>query len=182
MAASGTTILRSKAPLASAETKTPAEIKIGEAFVSLPLPWPSAGMSAREARRPHGHRCVICSEHYRCDGPDLTGECAPLCGACLWVELGAQLRTYQSMADEIDRRRRKLEQQVGAAKCRKAQTRRLSRLRASSVVAGFGQLMLKREQLDDDDNQEEVKFLRSGSSREGSETSVAQRLLTGGRP
>ena len=140
MAASGTTILRGKAHLASAETKIP-EAKIDESFESLPLPWPTAGISAREARRPHGHRCVICGEHYRCAGPDSTGECAPLCAPCLWVELGAQLRTYQSMADEIDRRRRKLENQVGAAKCRKAQSRRLSRLRAGNVVAGFGQVL-----------------------------------------
>ena len=135
MAASGTTVLRGKAHLAPAETNP------RETFESLPLPWPTAGISPREARRPHGHRCVICGEQYRCTGPDSTGECAPLCAPCLWVELGAQLRTYQSMAVEIDRRRRKLENQVGAAKCRKAQTRRLNRLRASSVVAGFGQVL-----------------------------------------
>jgi hypothetical protein len=160
MAASGTTILRGKALLASAETKI-AEAKIGEGFESLPLPWPAAGISAREARRPHGHRCIICNEHYRCAGPDSTGECAPLCAPCLWVELGAQLRTYQSMADEIDRRRKKLEDQVGAAKCRKAQTRRLSRLRVSNVVAGFGRVALTRAQrADHDDNQEELESLR----------------------
>jgi hypothetical protein len=141
MAAHDTTILRGKALLASAQTKISVETKIPARIESLPLPWPSAGISPREARRPHAHRCVICSEHYRCGGPDSSGECAPLCGPCLWVELGAQLRTYQSIADEIDRRRRKLENQVGAAKCRKAQTRRLSRLRASNVVAGFGQVL-----------------------------------------
>jgi hypothetical protein len=134
MAASGTTILRGKALLAASQTA-------GKDFESLPLPWPSAGMSAREARRPHGHRCVICSEHYRCAGPDSSGECAPLCGPCLWVELGAQLRIYQSMADEINRRRRKLEQKVGAAKCRKAQNRRISRMRVTNVVAGFGRVL-----------------------------------------
>lgn len=162
MAASGRTISRGKAHLASAETKTSSESKIGETFESLPLPWPSAGTSAREARRPHGHRCVICAEHYRCAGPDSSGECAPLCGPCLWVELGAQLRTYQSMADEIDRRRRKLEREVGAAKCRKAQTRRLSRLRASNVVAGFGRVALKHAQPANDDlNQENLEVFAS---------------------
>lgn len=139
MAASSKTILRGKALFASTET-------MGEIVESLPLPWPSAGMSAREARRPHGHRCVICAEQYRCAGPDSSGECTPLCGPCLWVELGTQFRMYQSMADAIRRRRRKLERQVGAAECREAQTRRLGRLRASSVVAGFGRVLMKRSQ------------------------------------
>jgi hypothetical protein len=140
MAASDTTILRGKALLASAEST------LREPLESLPLPWPSAGISAREARRPHGHQCVNCAEHYRCAGPDATGECSPLCGPCLWVELGAQLRIYQSMADAIERRRIKLEHQVGAAKCRKARTRRMNQLRVSNVVAGLGRVMLKREQ------------------------------------
>jgi len=161
MAASDTTISRGKALLASAETK------LGEPLESLPLPWPSAGISMREARRPHGHRCVICAEHYRCAGPDATGECSPLCGPCLWVELGAQLRIYQSMADAIVRRRMKLEHQVGAAKCRKAQTRRLNRLRESNVLAGLGRVMLKREQpaANDDRNKRNLEF-RIGSSNE----------------
>jgi hypothetical protein len=165
MAASSTTILRGKALFASTETR-------GEIVESLPLPWPSAGVSAREARRPHGHRCVICAEHYRCAGPDSSGECTPLCGPCLWVELGAQFRMYQSMADAIDRRRRKLEQQVGAAECRKAQTHRLGRLRASNVVAGFGRVMMKRAQRDsrdsnDHNNKEHSEFSRIDASGKG---------------
>jgi hypothetical protein len=163
MAASDTTILRDKAPLAFAETTR------SEDFESLPLPWPCAGMTAREARRPHGHRCVSCGEHYRCAGPDVTGECAPLCAPCLWVELGAQLRIYQAMADSIDRRRRKLEDQVGASKCREAQTRRMNGLRASNVVAGLGRVVLKRTQSgsSDDGNQDHLKFLQIDSSDEG---------------
>jgi hypothetical protein len=165
MAASSTTILRGKALFTSTETG-------GEIVESLPLPWPSAGVSAREARRPHGHRCVICAEHYRCAGPDASGECSPLCGPCLWVELGAQFRMYQSMADAIDRRRRKLEQQVGAAECRKAQTHRLERLRASNVVAGFGRVMMKRAQRDsrdsnDHNNKEHSEFSRIDASGKG---------------
>ena len=142
---------------------------MGEMVESLPLPWPSAGISAREARRPHGHRCVICAEHYRCAGPDSSGECSPLCGPCLWVELGAQFRMYQSMADAIDRRRRKLEQHVGAAQCRKAQTHRLGRLRASNVVAGFGRVMMKRAQRASNNNcnNEESESSRIDASRKG---------------
>jgi hypothetical protein len=177
MAASGTTILRGKTLLAPSQTT-------GKDFETLPLPWPRPGMSIREARRPHGHQCVICSEHFRCSGPDSTGECAPLCGPCLWVELGAQLRIYQSMADEIDRRRRKLEQKVGAAKCRKAQTRKLSRLRTSKLVAGFGRMVLTGEQSSSAvarDNRR-LELLRSDSSSDDFETSVTPRLLTGGRP
>jgi len=69
---------------------------------------------------------------------------------------------YQSMADAIDRRRRKLEHQVGAAECRKAQTRRLGRLRASNVVAGFGRVMMKRAQRASNDrsNKEQSEFSR----------------------
>lgn len=168
MAASGTTILRGKALLAATEARR------SERFENLPLPWPSAGMSAREARRPHGHRCVICAEHYRCAGPDVTGECAPLCGPCLWVELGAQFRMYQSMADAIDRRRRKLEQQVGASKCRKAQIHRRTRPGINNVVAGFGRVVMKREQSGSNNSRnqekselEESEFLRIDSSSEG---------------
>ena len=162
MAASSTTILRGKALFASTETT-------GEIVESLPLPWPSAGMSAREARRPHGHLCVICAEHYRCAGPDSSGECTPLCGPCLWVELGAQFRMYKSMADAIRRRRRKLERQVGAAECRKAQTRRLGRLRASNVVAGFGRVMMKRAQTASNynGNEELSEFSRIDASGKG---------------
>jgi hypothetical protein len=162
MTASSTAILRGKALLASTETA-------GEIVESLPLPWPSAGMSAREARRPHGHLCVTCEEHYRCAGPDSSGECTPLCGPCLWVELGAQFRMYQSMADAIRRRRRKLERQVGAVECRKAQTRRLGRLRASNVVAGFGRVMMKRAQTASNynGNEELSEFSRIDASGKG---------------
>ena len=162
MAASSTTALRGKALFASIES-------MGEIVESLPLPWPSAGMSAREARRPHGHLCVTCAEHYRCAGPDSSGECTPLCGPCLWVELGAQFRMYQSMADAIDRRRRKLERQVGAAECRKAQTSRLGRLRASNVVAGFGRVMMKRGQRasNNNGNDEKSEFSRIDASGKG---------------
>ena len=162
MAASSTTILRGKALFASTEST-------GEIVESLPLPWPSAGMSARAARRPHAHLCVICAEHYRCAGPDSSGECTPLCGPCLWVELGAQFRMYQSMADAIRRRRGKLERQVGAAECRKAQTRRLGRLRASNVVAGFGRVMMKRAQTasNNNGNEELSEFSRIDASGKG---------------
>src|SRR5579864_4261371 len=163
MAASSTTILRGKALFDSIETTT-------EMVESLPLPWPSAGMSVREARRPHGHLCVICAEHYRCAGPDSSGECTPLCGPCLWVELGAQFRMYQSMADAIRRRRRKLERQVGATECRKGQTRRLGRLRTSNVVAGFGRVMMKRvqnESTNNNRNEERSEFSRIDASGKG---------------
>jgi hypothetical protein len=76
---------------------------------------------------------------------------------------------YQSMADAIDRRRRKLEQQVGATECRKAQTHRLGRLRASNVVAGFGRVMMKRAQQASNNNRNEEKseFSRIDASRKG---------------
>jgi hypothetical protein len=76
---------------------------------------------------------------------------------------------YQSMADAIDRRRRKLERQVGAAECRKAQTRRLGRLRASNVVAGFGRVMMKRAQRAscNNGNEEQSEFSQIDASIKG---------------
>ncbi len=76
---------------------------------------------------------------------------------------------YQSMADAIDRRRHKLERQVGAAECRKAQTRRLGRLRTSNVLAGFGRVMMKRARpaSNNNGNDEKSEFSRIDSSRNG---------------
>jgi hypothetical protein len=76
---------------------------------------------------------------------------------------------YQSMADAIRRRRGKLERQVGAAECRKAQTRRLGRLRASNVVAGFGRVMMKRAQTasNNNGNEELSEFSRIDASGKG---------------
>jgi len=76
---------------------------------------------------------------------------------------------YQSMADAIDRRRRKLEQQVGAAECRKAQTHRLGRLRTSNVVAGFGRVIMKRAQRGANNNgeKEQSEFSRIDASSNG---------------
>jgi len=139
MAASGTAISRSKTPLVVTQTI------LGEEPVVLPLPWPMPGTDSRNARRPHRHRCINCTNHYPCAGPDDTGECVPLCGPCLWVELGAQLKMYQSMANAIERRRRKLEERIGSAVCRRAQMRRRNLLRESNVVVGFGRVMMKRE-------------------------------------
>lgn len=44
----------------------------------------------------------------------------------------------------IERRRTRLEQQVGATACRKAQLYRRTRLRERDAVADFGRVVLKR--------------------------------------
>jgi hypothetical protein len=67
--------------------------------------------------------------------------------------LGAQLKMYQSMANEIDRRRRNIEERLGSAACRHAQMRRRNLLRASNVVVGFGRVVLKREETKLKENQ-----------------------------
>ena len=140
MTASGIAIARSKISLVATQTT------LGEELEVLPLPWPMPGADLRNARRQHRHRCINCTNHYPCAGPDDSGECMPLCGPCLWVELGAQLKMYQSMANAIERRRRKLEERVGSSACRRAQMLRRNLLRESNVVAGFGCVVLKREQ------------------------------------
>lgn len=118
----------------------------GDNVEILPLPWPAAGIDSRAARRPHRHRCVNCRNHYLCAGPDETGECMPLCGPCMWVELGAQLKMYQSIANEIEGRRRKIEERIGSAECRRAQMLRRNLLRESNLIAGFGRVVLQREE------------------------------------
>jgi hypothetical protein len=139
MAAQGTTTSRDKTSLATARGARRKELEI------LPLPWPASGADSRTARRQHRHLCVNCPNYYMCGGPDETGECPPLCGPCLWVELGTQLRMYQSMANAIERRRRRLEAQLGSTACRRAQTIRRNLLRQSNVLAGFGRVVLQRE-------------------------------------
>lgn len=62
----------------------------------------------------------------------------------MWVELGAQLKLYQSMANSIGRRRRKIEEQFGASLCRKAQSRRRAEVSQRNMLAGFGQIVLLR--------------------------------------
>ena len=139
MAASSTAISRGKASRVINLVAPPADAEI------LPLPWPPPGVTLRDARRPHAHRCINCAEHYRCAGPDESGECTPMCGPCMWVELGVQMRTFQSMADAIEQRRHKIEARIGAAACRRSQSYRRLMLRGRNVVAGFGSVMLKRD-------------------------------------
>jgi hypothetical protein len=140
MAASGTAISRDKTLLATTSDSGGSELDI------LPLPWPAPGADERTTHRQHRHRCVNCPSYYLCAGPDDTGECVPLCGPCLWVELGEQLRMYRSMADAIDRRRRKVEERIGSSACRRARMHRRKLLRQSNVVVGFGRVVLQREE------------------------------------
>jgi hypothetical protein len=63
----------------------------------------------------------------------------------MWVELGVQMRTFQSMADAIEQRRQKIEARIGAAACRRSQSYRRLMLRGRNVVAGFGSVLLKRD-------------------------------------
>lgn len=140
MAAQGTTTSRGKTSMAIGRSARRKELE------TLPLPWPASDADPRTVRRQHRHRCVNCPNYYLCAGPDERGECSPLCGPCLWVELGTQLRMYQSIANAIDRRRRRLEAQVGSAACRQAQTMRRNLLRQSNLLAGFGRVVLQREE------------------------------------
>jgi hypothetical protein len=139
---------------------------------TMPLPWPTPEISAREARQPHRHQCIACDDFYLCAGPELSGECAPVCAPCLWVELGAQLRSYQSMADTIQRRRRKIEQQFGLSICRRAQAHRRSLLRQRNVIAGFGQIVMMREQSQAEQSEESSGLLRFGNLGEGTESVI----------
>ena len=133
----------------------------------LPLPWPVDGISVREARRPHAHRCISCASDYRCGGPDQSGECAPVCDPCMWVELGSQLRMYRTMADTIERRRRKIESEVGTGACRKAQDNRRNLMLNRNVIAGFGQMVLTRGDTDSANDRIESDYSRINPSGEG---------------
>ncbi|MGH7949065.1 MAG: hypothetical protein ACREQF_07575, partial [Candidatus Binataceae bacterium] len=108
-------------------------------------PWPSVEVSARDARRPHAHRCFTCCAVYACPGPAETGLCAPVCPPCYWVELGVQERFYEAMVAAFIRKRAKLERRVGARACRNAQRERRALLRRADLVAGLGGVAMRTD-------------------------------------
>lgn len=107
-----------------------------------PLPWPPADGTIRKARRPHGHECLTCGAEFECVGPDETGFCAPVCPPCYWIELGWQLRLYESMVDELARKRLAIQRRIGKAVCRAAKTRRRKVVAKGDLVAAFGTLVV----------------------------------------
>jgi len=110
-----------------------------------PLPWPTTGMTAGAARKPHAHRCFNCSAVYACPGPDGTGLCTPVCSPCYWVELGVQLRRYQAMVASLIGKRARLERRAGSRACRQAQRQRRELLRQADLLTGFGGLAMRSD-------------------------------------
>lgn len=86
----------------------------------------------------HEHRCMTCGEIFRCGGPDDTGECAPICAACYWVELGSQLRIYRAMVAELAGKRRTLGRLAGRRACLRAQRSRRNFAQTAHLISGFG--------------------------------------------
>lgn len=125
----------------AAERKEPRSAG-GSDFKIEPLPWPAPGVGARAARRRHGHRCVACGAEFLCGGPEETGCCAPVCPACYWIELGAQLRFYHNAADALERKRSTIERDIGPEECRAARLRRRKFQAAQGMIAGLGTLVL----------------------------------------
>lgn len=119
--------------------------RAGRSLALHPLPWPAADVSARDARKPHAHRCLICSAQYRCSGAGETGLCTPVCSPCYWVELGVQQRVYEAMVATFVRKRAQLERRVGAGACRQAQRQRRELLRRADLLTGFGGLAMRRD-------------------------------------
>jgi hypothetical protein len=113
------------------------------ALATVPLPWPPTD-APREGRRPHAHRCFDCSAEFRCPGPDETGACAPICAPCYWLELGRQVRTYRAVIAALNRKRRKIEKAVGASVCQKSQAHRRRNVQTGAIIAGFGNVMMRR--------------------------------------
>lgn len=63
----------------------------------------------------------------------------------MWVELGAQLKMYLSMAATIGRRRRRIEERYGVSLCRRQRNEHRTVVRQRNLLAGFGRVVLQRE-------------------------------------
>lgn len=113
----------------------------------IALPWPLAPDAAGVAGpdRPHAHRCIVCSGAYRCSGIDETGACVPVCPPCHWIELGRQIRMYQSVVKALSRRRQKIAEQTGGAACQSALANRgsgIPGLPGQRVITGLGRVFV----------------------------------------
>ena len=106
---------------------------------SLPIePLLSAeGSETHGIARRHAHYCAACANLYECPGLDEMGYCAPVCEPCCWIELGSQLRIYQEMVTELERKRRSIECRIGKDACDSAKTRRRDAQDHGLVIA-FG--------------------------------------------
>jgi len=105
--------------------------------------------AARESLLPacqrHGHCCLTCSDTYRCDGPEETGYCAPVCPACYWVELGSQIKAYAEVVTELAKKRTAIARRIGRDACREVVARRRKLRSNRPVVVAFGNVMARPE-------------------------------------
>ena len=104
-----------------------------------PLPQAPASVAAPGCL---AHHCGACGAAYECEGPGELGSCAPVCPPCYWIELGSQLRIYQEMVRELERRRSDIEHRVGKGACLSAAARRRKlRNDHASLLVAFGNVM-----------------------------------------
>jgi hypothetical protein len=98
----------------------------------------SAQVVSPEITRRHVHTCITCGARYECRGPEETGDCAPVCQPCYWIELGAQVRIYRDVVAELEGRRLEIEQRIGTDTCRTAAARRRQHRSDSGLLVAFG--------------------------------------------
>jgi hypothetical protein len=91
-----------------------------------------------EITRHHVHRCVTCGARYQCRGLEASGDCAPVCQPCYWIELGAQLRIYKEVVAELEAKRLEIENQIGIDTCRTAAAQRRKMRGDAELLVAFG--------------------------------------------
>ena len=100
----------------------------------------SAKVMSAEITRQHVHTCITCGSRYKCRGPEATGDCAPVCQPCYWIELGAQLRIYKEVVAELENKRLEIEQRIGKDSCRTAAANR-RKMRSGGLLVAFGNVL-----------------------------------------
>jgi len=101
----------------------------------------SAKMVSVNITRRHVHSCLTCGGRYECRGPEETGDCAPVCQPCYWIELGAQVRIYKEIVAELECKRLEIEQRIGKDTCRTAAARRREPRSNAGLLVAFGNVL-----------------------------------------
>ena len=100
----------------------------------------ASGVSPEITRR-HVHRCITCGGRYECQGPAETGDCAPVCQPCYWIELGAQLRIYKEVVAELEGKQLEIENRIGINTCRTAAAQRRKMRGDAGLLVAFGNVL-----------------------------------------
>jgi hypothetical protein len=101
----------------------------------------SANKVSPEITRRHVHSCLTCGGRYQCLGREETGDCAPVCQPCYWIEIGAQLRIYKEVVVELEGKRLEIENRLGINTCRTAAAQRRQMRGDAGLLVAFGNVL-----------------------------------------